>query len=72
MILENELVRTFGNTLVEQLEDKLEVFGPNSAERCAAYIAEDPAIARERQGLQRKIRIFKEAKEKLRVKAQRV
>jgi Dynamin GTPase effector domain len=72
MILENELVRTFGDILFEHLEDRLEVVGPNSAEKCAAYIAEDLAIRRERQELQRKIRIFKKAKEKLRAKPQKV
>jgi len=66
MIIENELVRTFSDILFEQLEGNLDVIGPNGAKKCADYITEDPATRRERQELQRRIRILMEAKEKLR------
>jgi hypothetical protein len=63
MILENELVRKFSHALSEELDEKLEIVGSNSAEKCARFLAEDSSVRQTRQGLERKRRILTEAKE---------
>jgi hypothetical protein len=65
MILENELVRKFSHVLSEGLDEKLEIVGPNSAERCARFLAEDDTMRQTRQDLKRKRRILTEAKKLL-------
>jgi Dynamin GTPase effector domain len=65
MILENELVRKFSHVLSAGLDEKLEIVGPNSAEKCAMFLAEDAIMRQTRQDLERKRGILTEARKLL-------